>query len=219
MSVASTTPTSSPSTATAPADRQMLAQNFDQFLTLLTAQLKNQNPLDPLNTNEFTAQLVQFASVEQQMKQNDSLTALLSKSDASNAIGVLNFVGRKITATGTTTALTNGKADWIFNASRAGTGKVTIKDSNGKTVYQTSIALSGGEQNFSWNGQRSDGLTADDGLYSASIEGSTVDGSAFTVNSLISGTVDGVDLTTAPPTLKIGTLTIDLSTVKSIGQP
>lgn len=219
MALATAAPTASPSTTGQAADKKMIAQNFDQFLTLLTAQLKNQNPLDPLNTNEFTAQLVQFASVEQQMKQNDSLTSLLSKTDASNAIGVLNFVGRKVTAAGTTTALTDGKADWIFDAPRAGNGKVVITDSNGKTVYQTSIALTGGEQSFSWDGQRSDGLAADDGLYTVSIEGSTVDGSSFKVKSMISGTVDGVDLYTAPPTLKIGSLTIDVSTVKSIGKP
>jgi len=219
MALAAAASTASSSTTGTTADKKMLAQNFDQFLTLLTAQLKNQNPLDPLNTNEFTAQLVQFASVEQQMKQNDSLTTLLTKTDASNAIGALNFVGRKVSASGTTTALTDGKAHWVFDAPRAGTGKITISDSKGKAVYQTTLALSGGQQSFSWDGIRSDGLMADDGLYTANIEGSTVDGVGFTVNSLISGTVDGVDLSTAPPTLKIGALTIALSTVKSIGQP
>lgn len=219
MSIATTSAPNSNGTTAAPADKKMLAQNFDQFLTLLTAQLKNQNPLDPLNTNEFTSQLVQFASVEQQMKQNDSLTTLLTKTDATNAIGVLSFVGRKVTASGTTTAFTDGKADWVFDSPRPGTGKVIISDSRGKPVYQTSIALSGGQQNFSWDGTRSDGLIADDGLYTVSIEGGTVNGAAFTVSSQISGTVDGVDLSTAPPTLKIGSLTIDLSTVRSIGQP
>lgn len=201
-----------------PADKQMIANNFDQFLTLLTAQLKNQNPLDPLNTNEFTSQLVQFASVEQQMKQNDSLTTLLSKTDASNAIGILSFVGRKVTASGTTTALENGKAEWSFDAPRAGTGKITITDSNGKIVYKTSIALSGGLQNFSWDGTTTGGQRADDGLYSVSVEGSTVGGTPFTVSSQIAGTVDGVDLSQSPPTLKIGKLKIDLSSIKSIGQ-
>lgn len=218
MSLTTSAPSTSPTKSATPADKQMLAQNFDQFLILLTAQLKNQNPLDPLNTNEFTSQLVQFASVEQQMKQNDSLTTLLSKTDASNAIGVLNFVGRKVTASGTTTALENGKAEWIFDAPRAGNGKITITDSNGKTVYKTSIALSGGPQTYTWDGTRTDGLKADDGLYSVSIEGSTVEGAAFTVSSQISGTVDGVDLTQSPPTLKIGLLKLDLSSVKSISQ-
>src|SRR6267154_2364876 len=59
-------------------DTATLASNFSTFLTLLTTQLKNQNPLDPLDTNQFTQQLVQFAGVEQQMKQNDQLATLIS---------------------------------------------------------------------------------------------------------------------------------------------
>jgi len=61
-----------------------LAGNFQTFLTLLTTQLQNQNPLDPLDTNQFTQQLVQFASVEQQLKTNDQLTTLVSLQQTPN---------------------------------------------------------------------------------------------------------------------------------------
>ena len=63
---------------TSVANKATLAQNFDTFLTLLTTQLKNQNPLEPLDTNQFTSQLVQFAQVEQQLKSNDQLATLVS---------------------------------------------------------------------------------------------------------------------------------------------
>ena len=66
---------SAPSTAL---DNTEIASNFTTFLQLLTTQLKNQNPLDPLDTNQFTQQLVQFAQVEQQMKSNDQLSSLVS---------------------------------------------------------------------------------------------------------------------------------------------
>jgi flagellar basal-body rod modification protein FlgD len=90
--VASTTAASTTKGSTGTVtDRQMLAQNFDQFLTLLTAQLKNQDPTSPMDTNQFTSQLVQFASVEQQMKQNATLTSLVSNTNNTNAIGALNF--------------------------------------------------------------------------------------------------------------------------------
>ena len=105
-----------------------------------------------------------------------------------------------------------------FCAPAAGWGWAAITDSNGKIVYKTSIALSGGQQTYRWDGIKTDGLPADDGLYSVSIEGSTVGGSPFTVSSQISGTVDGVDLSQSPPTLKIGKLKIDLSSIRSIGQ-
>ena len=61
---------------------QEIAGNFTQFLTLLTTQLKNQNPLDPMDTNQFTQQLVQFAGVEQQLKSNDRLDSILASSKA-----------------------------------------------------------------------------------------------------------------------------------------
>src|SRR6185295_28056 len=74
-------------------DRTSIANNFDQFLLLLTTQLKNQSPLDPLNTNEFTQQLVQFASVEQQLQTNDTLGALLKSTQSATATNALGFVG------------------------------------------------------------------------------------------------------------------------------
>src|SRR5947209_87970 len=103
-----------------------LAGNFQTFLTLLTTQLQNQNPLDPLDTNQFTQQLVQFASVEQQLKTNDSLTALLKATQTSTATAALVFVGAQITADGATAHLAGGQAQWSLNASRAGQAAITI---------------------------------------------------------------------------------------------
>src|SRR3954453_23903175 len=71
-----------------------LAGNFQTFLTLLTTQLQNQNPLDPLDTNQFTQQLVQFAGVEQQLKTNDQLTSLVSLQQTAQSTQALGFVGK-----------------------------------------------------------------------------------------------------------------------------
>ena len=70
-----------------------LAGNFQAFLTLLTTQLQNQNPLDPLDTNQFTQQLVEFASVVQQLKTNDSLSTLVSLQQTAQSTQALSFVG------------------------------------------------------------------------------------------------------------------------------
>src|SRR5215208_3664400 len=77
-----------------------IAKNFDSFLMLLTTQLKNQSPLDPLDTNQFTEQLVQFASVEQQLKSNATLSALLTSSRGSAVSTAASFVGMQVTADG-----------------------------------------------------------------------------------------------------------------------
>ena len=85
-------------------DNEEIASNFTMFLQLLTTQLKNQNPLDPLDTNQFTQQLVQFAQVEQQMKSNDLLSGrLLEKS--SEATAALAYVGSTVVVDGSTARL------------------------------------------------------------------------------------------------------------------
>src|SRR6187551_1485432 len=111
---------SAPSTSTAKTDtsKTTLASNFQTFLTLLTTQLKNQSPLDPLDTNQFTQQLVQFAQVEQQMKSNATLSALLTTVKASTTSNAASFIGMQVTADGATTRLANGSARWVLNPAR-----------------------------------------------------------------------------------------------------
>src|SRR2546423_10774530 len=89
-----------------------IADNFQTFLTLLTTQLKNQNPLDPLDTNQFTSQLVQFAQVEQQLKQNDQLATLVSLQKTAQSTAALDFVGQTVSVDGATAPLQNGTATW-----------------------------------------------------------------------------------------------------------
>jgi flagellar basal-body rod modification protein FlgD len=194
----------------------MLAQNFTQFLTLLTAQLKNQDPTSPMDTNQFTAQLVQFASVEQQMKQNDSLSTLVANTNSSNAIGALNFVGHNVTASGTTTSLVSGSADWILNAPSAGTANITITDANGNNIYSTTQTMTGGQQTFHWNGKDASGITQPDGQYTISVQGSTANKTSMTIATQIYGKVDGVDLSGTTPALKIGTISIPITSVQGI---
>src|ERR1700756_3087776 len=94
---------------------QTIAGNFQTFLTLLTTQLQNQNPLDPLDTNQFTQQLVEFASVEQQLKTNDSLSTLVSLEQTAQSTQALTFVGKTAVVNGNTAALTNSQATWELN--------------------------------------------------------------------------------------------------------
>src|SRR5882757_3886820 len=93
-----------------------LAGNFQTFLTLLTTQLKNQDPLTPLDTNQFTQQLVQFASVEQELKTNDQLTTLVSLQQTTQSTQALGFVGKTAVVNGSTAALTNSSATWGLTA-------------------------------------------------------------------------------------------------------
>src|SRR5256885_14570283 len=108
-------------------DKTTIAGNFQTFLTLLTTQLKNQNPLDPLDTNQFTQQLVQFAQVEQQLKQNDQLATLVSIEKSAQSTTALAFVGSTVAVDGQIAAMTNGKATWTFTVPKPVSAAVTIK--------------------------------------------------------------------------------------------
>src|SRR6266446_7681805 len=114
-------------------NKDTLAGNFTTFLQLLTTQLKNQNPLDPLDTNQFTQQLVQFAQVEQQLKQNDQLATLISIEKAAQSTNALAFVGQTVAVDGQTAALTKGKASWSFTVPKPASATVTIRSATGQT--------------------------------------------------------------------------------------
>ena len=107
------TPSSSSSTSTTPSTTTPgIADNFQTFLTLLTTQLQNQNPLDPLDTNQFTQQLVQFAGVEQQLRSNDQLKSLIDIEKSAQATAALVYVGNTVAVDGSTGQLNNGSATW-----------------------------------------------------------------------------------------------------------
>ena len=213
-SIANATTTKTSSSTSSSAAR--IADNFDQFLQLLTTQLKNQSPLDPLDTNQFTQQLVQFASVEQQIKTNDNLSSLLVTNKTANLNNALSFVGARVTADGTTSSLTGGAASWQLNAPKTGAATVTIKDKNGNEIFSKQITLSSGDQTFSWNGVQSNGQAAADGQYTLVVAAKDASGQAMTVKSEISGIVDGVDVTGDTPILQIGSISLPVTSVKSI---
>ena len=201
---------------TANSDRQAIAKNFDQFLTLLTTQLKAQDPTAPLNTNDFTAQLVQFASVEQQIKSNDTLNSLLQTTQTSNAANALGFVGKTISASGVTTYLQNNSAKWSINAERGGTATITIKNEAGSIVATKTMTVNAGPQDYTWDGKTSDDTTAPAGKYTITITGKDNNNQSFNIATSISGVVNSVDLTTAPATLLIGTIGISMDKIKTI---
>src|SRR5215217_9394776 len=112
-----------------------LAGNFQSFLMLLTTQLQNQNPLDPLDTNQFTQQLVQFAGVEQQLRTNDQLTSLIAAQQTAQSTQALGFVGRGAVVDGNTTALANKLASWNLNIPSNSNLHISITNNAGGTVF------------------------------------------------------------------------------------
>src|ERR1700745_1994530 len=94
---------------------QQLSGNFQTFLTLLTTQLKNQDPLSPMDSNQFTQQLVQFSQVEQQINSNKNLEDLIALTKSQSATNAVSYLGKTLTLTDGTAALQNGTANWTYS--------------------------------------------------------------------------------------------------------
>ena len=193
-----------------------IAGNFTQFLQLLTTQLKNQNPLDPLDTNQFTQQLVQFAQVEQQLKSNDELSTLVSLQQTAQTTQALGFVGQTVTVDGKTANLASGKANWTFQVPKPSTATVTITDATGATAYSGTFTVQTGQQQFSWDGKGTDGKQWPDGKYTISVTAKDTSGQTTAMSTQVVGVVDSVDLTQTPPTLSVAGQNFTINQVKSI---
>ncbi len=197
-------------------DNTLIASNFTTFLQLLTTQLKNQNPLDPLDTNQFTQQLVQFAQVEQQIKSNDQLTTLVALEKSAQATTALAYVGQTVVVDGSTTQLANGRANWSLNVSKPSTATVTIKDAVGQTVYSGTYSVNPGNQAFTWDGHGNDGRLWPDGAYTLSATAVDTNGQSVGVSSEVQATVDSVDLTQDPPQMSINGQNYGMDKIKRI---
>jgi flagellar basal-body rod modification protein FlgD len=194
-----------------------LAGNFQTFLTLLTTQLQNQNPLDPLDTNQFTQQLVQFAGVEQQLRTNDQLTSLVSLQQTAQSTQALGFVGKTAVVDGATTQLTNHAATWTLGVASNSNVAITIANSTGQNVFSGNYpATAGANQAFSWDGKGNDGTQWPDGKYTLTATALDSSGTPVAVSTQIQGVVNSVDLTQSPPLLSINGQTYTVSQIKSI---
>lgn len=200
--------------------RQTLAQNFDTFLSILTTQLKNQNPLDPLDTNQFTQQLVQFTGVEQQLKTNTFLESLLASTQNAGRMDAVSYIGKQVTVSGKTTQLTGTHAMWGYNAeANVANATITIKNAQGNVVYTQSGSLNMGAGTFAWDGISTDGQPQPDGLYTMQIEGTNISGKAVKVTTSSIGIVSAVDFSTGTPMVTVGAAKVPLSDVSEVRIP
>jgi flagellar basal-body rod modification protein FlgD len=180
-----------------------IADNFQTFLTLLTTQLQNQNPLDPLDTNQFTQQLVQFAGVEQQLKSNDQLKSLIDIEKSAQATQALVYVGNTVAVDGSK-AQFDKSATWNFQSEKDTSATITITSSTGQTAFTGSYALKQGNSSFVWDGKGNDGVQWPAGTYTMTATGKDSSGNNVAISTEVQGIVDSVDLTASPPLLSIG---------------
>jgi flagellar basal-body rod modification protein FlgD len=216
MSISSVSATNA-STSTSASDMSALSGNYQMFLQLLVTQMQNQSPLNPMDSSQFTQQLVQYSSVEQQIKANQSLTDLKTMFAVQSALSFVGYVGKTVTVDSSTTELKDGAATWNFNGSAASdAAEIKIYDSNGSVVYSTTQKLAAGDGKFEWKGETDAGGTAPAGSYTIVIEGKDSSGNAVTYKSETTGKVDRVDFSGSTPMLSIGGQLISAYLVKSV---
>jgi flagellar basal-body rod modification protein FlgD len=216
--VSSTAATSTTQDATALGKTQ-LASSFNTFLTLLTTQLKNQDPMSPLDSNQFTQQLVQMTGVEQQLASNDLLKQLVANTGTgiSTAVGV---IGKNVTASSPDAQITGGKASWNYNLSRDATAvSVQIVDSKGTVVHAEAPSNNAaGDHAFTWNGKDLTGQQlADGGPYTLKIVAKDSTGASVPSSIFLKGNVTGVEQdSTGKTLLTINGAKIPWSTVTAV---
>jgi flagellar basal-body rod modification protein FlgD len=192
-----------------------IADNFQTFLTLLTTQLQNQNPLDPLDTNQFTQQLVQFAGVEQQLKQTEQLKALIAIEKSAQSTQALIYVGNTVAVDGSSQQF-NGSATWNLNSPAAATAKVTITSATGATAYSGTYSMDKGNSSFVWDGVGTDGTQWPEGTYTMTATYKDSTGKDVAIPTEVQGVVDSVDLTASPALLSIGGKTYTTDQIKRV---
>ncbi len=216
-STVATTPTTTATTPTTTPSTTGLGSDFKTFLTLLTTQLKNQDPLSPLDTNQFTQQLVSFSQVEQAINENDKLANLVSLQTTNQSISALPLVGHKIQYADNQGALVKGQAEFGYTLpSAAASANIVISDANGRVVYQTPAQTTAGAHTFTWDGTGIDGTTQPDGTYTFNVAATAIDKSKLQATLSAYGTVSSVNVNNGTASLNIGGVSEALSKILGI---
>ena len=215
---------STPAVPSAQADitagQTSLSTTYQSFLTLLTTQLKNQDPTAPLDTNQFTQQLVSLTGVQQQLLSNQLLQQIATSSTGGQGVsGAGGLIGKTVTAQTGAATLSGGQAGWSYSlAAPAATAQLSIADQAGRVVWtgaapSTAAGLSG----FTWNGQDASGRRlAYGGTYTLSVAAADSSGGAVASTVSIKGVVGSVAQSNGQTVVQVGPTSTPLSTITGV---
>jgi flagellar basal-body rod modification protein FlgD len=197
-----------------------LANNFDTFLTLLTEQLKNQDPLSPMDSTQFVDQLVQFSGVEQQINQNKNLESLLQLNAVNSATSAVGFIGKEVDVLGSTAPLANGNAQWSYSTqSDAASVSILVKDANGKVVFKADGKTGAGNHTYNWDGRDNVGTLLADGNYDLEVSALDNDGNLLTTSVSTTRVITGADFSGTEPALLVGSERITFANILAVREP
>ena len=194
-----------------------LSQDYTMFLRLLTTQLQNQDPLDPLDTSQYTQQLVQFAQVEQSVQQTGALKDILARLSTQDMVQAAGLIGREASYNGDVAGLTSGNvAGWSWTLNQApSTLTAKISDANGVVVDTRALAVDA--RAFDWDGLLSGGGQAAPGSYSLSLDARDASGNPIAATIQANGTVETVTQDENGLVLTINGLAVSVQDITSFG--
>jgi len=211
--------TNTPATAQTNAADSMaqLSGNFSTFLTLLTTQLKNQDPTSPMDSNQFTQQLVMYSQVEQQIQSNDNLKTLISQGTTSASSMATTYLGKKVSVTNGQASLSSGAANWTYSLNAtAATNQLTVSNASGKIVYAGTGDTAAGTHSFAWDGKDNNGNALPDGPYKLTVTASDANKTAITASVASAGVVGQIDMTSGTPMLVVGNMELGLGDIAAV---
>ena len=195
-----------------------LSSNFNDFLKMLMTQLQNQDPTSPMDTNQFTSELVEFSGVEQQINTNTSLTQLIQLTQAGEVMQASAMNGKQVTVTSDHVPLQNGKGTIQFTTQTAQPIDILIYDSKGNKLSENMMMSTAGINSWTWNGTNSRGATVPDGSYKIAVVAAGADGTTSAVSTNVVGTATGVQSQSdGSLELELGALSVPFSQVVSVG--
>lgn len=194
-----------------------LSTNFNQFLAMLMTQLQHQDPTQPLDANQFTSQLVQYSSVEQQIATNTNLTKLIQLTQANQIEQSAAMLGKQATVSASQLTLQNGGARINFNTRTAEPVTIGIYNAAGTLLRSATVKSVAGTNAWQWNGKSSNGTTLPDGAYTVTVNSIDAQGQTAAVPFTVTGTVTSVQNQNGTVQLQMGGLAVPFTAIQSVG--
>ncbi|CAN7596994.1 flagellar hook assembly protein FlgD [Phenylobacterium sp. LjRoot225] len=217
-----TATTTAATTDTTSAGRTRLADNMNMFLTLLTTQMKNQDPTSPMDSNQFMSQLVQMTGVEQQLAGNDLLKQLVANTGTSLSSAV-GLIGKEVRASTSDAALSNGQAKWGYSLpANAADVKIEVLDANGVPVRTASGGtddMKAGEHSFTWDGKDNSGAAQPDGVYTLRVTATDAGAKSVASTIYVQGLVTAIQQEDGAAVITVNGGKVPISLVTSVTQP
>lgn len=194
-----------------------LAEDFDNFLVLLTAQLQAQDPLDPMDSSEFTQQLVQFTAVEQQIQSNKNLETIAALVAFNGMTSAVSFLGKDVTVNQDVANLQDGKAVWVYELkANAATTELEIVDKNGDVVRTLEGPVDAGLHGFVWDGIDDFEQEMPEGPYQLRVKATNVLDEPVPTNVYLRNRVDNIEMVGGEALLSINGFRIPMTSILSV---